>query len=100
MPHAANAPTFRAWVRTAMAIVGFGLVVARLGNLDTPLWSEVALLAVGGLVMLHAFSHVCIVRFRINANEKITYTGVSADLLLMFLVAVWSRNRVARFVVE
>ena len=83
-----------------MAIVGFGLVVARLGNLDTPLWSEVALLAVGGLVMLHAFSHVCSVCIRINGTEKITYTGVSADLLLMFLVAVWSRNRVARFVVE
>ena len=83
-----------------MAIVGFGLVVARLGNLDTPLWSEVALLAVGGLVMFHAFSHVCSVCIRINGTEKITYTGVSADLLLMFLVAVWSRNRVARFVVE
>ena len=30
--HAANERTFLAWVRTAVAIVGFGLAVARFGN--------------------------------------------------------------------
>lgn len=87
MQHAANERTFLAWVRTAMAIVGFGLVVARFGNLDTPLWSEVALLAVGALVVFLAFLRMRSVCIRINANETITYTGVPADFLLMFLVA-------------
>jgi len=100
MQHAANERTFLAWVRTAMAFVGFGLVVARLGNLDTPLWSEVALLAVGALVVFLAFLRMRSVCIRINANEKITYTVVPADLLLMFLFAVWSSSRVARFFVE
>lgn len=87
MQHAANERPFLAWLRTAMAIVGFGLVVARLGNLDTPLWSEVLLLAVGALVVFLAFLRMRNVCIRINAEETITYTGVPADLLLMVLVA-------------
>ena len=87
MQHAANERTFLAWVRTAMAIVGVGLVVARLGNLDTPLWSEVALLAVGALVVFLAFLRMRSVCIRINAEETTPYTGVPADLFLMFVVA-------------
>ena len=30
--HAANERTFLAWVRTAMALVGFGLALSRLGS--------------------------------------------------------------------
>ncbi len=87
MQHAANERTFLAWVRTVIAIVGFGLVVARLGNLDTPLWSEVVLLGVGTVVVLLAFLRMRSICIRINAEEAMTYTGVPADMLLMVLVA-------------
>ena len=87
MQHAANERTFLAWLRTAMAVVGFGLVVARLGNLDSPLWSEVMLLAVGAVVVLLAFLRMRGICIRINAEETMNHTGVPADLLLMVLVA-------------
>ena len=87
MQHAANERTFLAWVRTTMAIVGFGLVVARLGNLDKPLWSEALLLALCAVVVLLAFLRMRSVCVRINEEETINYTGVPSDLLLTVLVA-------------
>lgn len=72
MQHAANERTFLAWLRNAMANLGFGLVAARLGNLDISLWSEVALLAVGVLVVFRAFLRMRSICLRFNTNETIT----------------------------
>ena len=68
--HANNERTFLAWVRTAIAIVGFGLAAARIGNPEVGLWSEVALLITGAIVVLVAFIRMRWLRNRILAEEE------------------------------
>ena len=53
--HAANERTFLAWVRTAMALVGFGLAIGHIGGkTETPL-TAVVLVGAGIIVVLLAF---------------------------------------------
>ena len=53
--HAANERTFLAWVRTAMALVGFGLAIGHIsGKPDTP-FTAIVLVGAGIVVVLLAF---------------------------------------------
>jgi putative membrane protein len=85
--HASNERTFLAWVRTAIAIVGFGLAVSRVGNLQTALWSEVLLLVAGAVVVLVAYVRMRHVRKRIDARDQLDDSSVPTDTLLLLLVA-------------
>ena len=53
--HASNERTFLAWVRTAVAIVGFGLAAARLAPQPTTSWSELPMLVAGALLIVIAW---------------------------------------------
>lgn len=85
--HSANERTFLAWVRTVIAIVGFGLGAARLGAQETALWSEVLLLLAGAMVVFLAFLRMRHVRRRIAAQETIEDDALPADTFLLALVA-------------
>ena len=84
--HAANERTFLAWVRTAIAVVGFGLGAARLDG-PSQVWSEVALLGSGGIVILLAFVRLRRLRAAIMSRAEMEARYVPADGILILLVA-------------
>jgi len=86
--HAANERTFLAWVRTAIAVVAFGLAFSRLGTpaVQSP-WADVALLLSGGFVVLVAFIRMRHVRAKITANKPFDDDALATDALLTILVA-------------
>jgi len=85
--HSANERTFLAWVRTVIAIEGFGIAAARIGGADTQLWTEAALLAAGGFVIMLAFLRMRVIRKRIDSPDPIDDQAPLADALLLLLVA-------------
>ncbi len=85
--HSANERTFLAWVRTAIAIVGFGLAAARLGNAQPQIWTEVLMLVAGAVVVLLAFVRMRHVRMRIAAATMLDDDALPTDTLLLLLVA-------------
>lgn len=85
--HAANERTFLAWLRTAIAIVGVGLTVAKLMGTDMPHWSDVALIGAGGVVVVLAFIRMHLLRVRIDAEEELDEAGTNwPDVVLLALV--------------
>jgi len=84
--HSANERTFLAWVRTAVAMVGFGLAAARIGGATPPLWSEFSLLGSGVVVVFLAFLRMRALRKRISKEEEFDDESLPADALLLLLV--------------
>ncbi len=85
--HAANERTFLAWVRTAVAVVGFGLTAGRLGQQPVSPWSEVAMLASSGLVILLAYLRMRVHRKQIDNQAEPDDKVSKFDLLLVILIA-------------
>ncbi|WP_424987325.1 YidH family protein [Microbulbifer sp. S227A] len=85
--HSSNERTFLAWVRTVIAIVGFGLAAARLGRDVAPLWSELLMLAAGALVILLAFLRMQHIRRKLASAETADDNALSADAFLLALIA-------------
>ncbi|MEE3071925.1 MAG: DUF202 domain-containing protein [Pseudomonadota bacterium] len=83
--HASNERTFLSWVRTVIAIEGFGIAAARIGNSPAQGWTEPALLAAGALVIGLAFMRMRRIRSRIDAAETVEDEAVPADALLLSL---------------
>ncbi|MDD9908698.1 MAG: DUF202 domain-containing protein [Ahrensia sp.] len=84
--HSANERTFLAWVRTVISIVGFGLAAARLSATDSQLWSEIALLVTGAIVVLIAYSRMRHLHKRIRSSETIDDAELGIDSFLVALV--------------
>lgn len=84
--HAANERTFLAWVRTAMAVVGFGLAAARLSGTRENFLTELALVVVGGLVMVLAYMRMQVIKKRIDLPEAEPDEPSVGDRLMLFLI--------------
>jgi putative membrane protein len=84
--HSANERTFLAWVRTAVAIVGFGLAVARLGSASISIWSEMGLLACGGIIIVLAYLRMRQLRHKIDRQRQFDDEAPPIDALLIALV--------------
>jgi putative membrane protein len=84
--HSANERTFLAWVRTAVAIVGFGLVAARVGPPQNTYWSEILLLISGAIVVVIAYFRKRALRKRISLAQEFDSDKIPADMLLLLLV--------------
>lgn len=84
--HAANERTFLAWVRTAIAVVGFGVAIGRLGNNVPSPWTEVAMFVTGGLVVLFSYLRMCAKQRQIDRSTEYADEERSFDLLLLALV--------------
>ena len=85
--HAANERTFLAWVRTVLAVVGFGLALARVGGQAPAPWSEAGLLIVGAVVVGLCFLRMRVLRRRIEAAEAEGDGSSLADGLLVASLA-------------
>ncbi len=83
--HSANERTFLAWVRTVIAIEGFGIAAARIGDGASEGWTEPALLGAGALVIGLAFLRMRRIRARIDAAETVEDEAIPADALLLSL---------------
>lgn len=93
--HAANERTFLAWVRTTIAVVGFGIAGARLG-VDTPStnpalagWSDAVVLGVGSLVMILAYVRMRMIRARIDSDTQEEDDSTTADVMLAVVVVAF-----------
>ncbi|EEB84612.1 YidH family protein [Roseobacter sp. GAI101] len=84
--HASNERTFLAWVRTAVAIVGFGLAAARLGAKNVPLWSTYLLFGAGAAVVIIAWLRMRHVRKRIDLKESLPDDDGPAEAFLLLLL--------------
>lgn len=84
--HAANERTFLAWVRTAIAVVGFGLAAGRISGQPPAIWSEVALLLTGGVVILLSYLRMRRQRCRIDRDAGLIDEANPVDLLLIGLL--------------
>ncbi|WP_127107227.1 YidH family protein [Pararhodobacter zhoushanensis] len=84
--HASNERTFLSWVRTAVAIVGFGLAAARLGDRAVPAWSTYLLFGAGAAVVLIAWARMRHVRKRIDLAERLPDDDGPAEAFLLLLV--------------
>jgi putative membrane protein len=85
--HAANERTFLAWVRTVVAVIGFGLVAARIGPGGTALWSEALMFGAGGVVLFVVFLRMRHLRRRIDASDAVDDAAGPVDALLLLTVA-------------
>jgi putative membrane protein len=85
--HSANERTFLAWVRTAIAIVGFGAATARLGPNPGSSWSEFALFLSGAAVVLVAWLRMRHNRARIASDVTQENDSLTANTFLLVLVA-------------
>ncbi len=85
--HSANERTFLAWVRTTVAVVGFGLAVARISNAPTQTWSEALLLVSGGAVILSAFVRMRLLHRRIAKSEQVDDSFFPIDTALTLLLS-------------
>lgn len=91
--HAANERTFLAWVRTAIAIVGFGIIVERInlfGAAETSGATATGLLLVGVGIALFAISAYRFLALRRQISEATVYPApsVKADVMLAIVLSV------------
>ena len=84
--HASNERTFLSWVRTAVAIVGFGLAASRLGVREVPLWSTYLLFGAGASVVTLAWLRMRHKRKRIDMPERLPDDDGPAEAFMMLLV--------------
>lgn len=84
--HAANERTFLSWVRTAMAVVGFGLAAGRLSGRHGSAETEIGLLVAGGLVILLAYVRSRKLSKRIDAEATELDDPPYADIILMSMI--------------
>ena len=84
--HASNERTFLAWVRTAIAITGFGLAAAHLSDQPVNGRTEILLLASGGLVIVCAYVRMRHFRRLIASSDDLDQTEMPKDTLLLALI--------------
>jgi putative membrane protein len=84
--HSANERTFLAWVRTVIAIEGFGIAAGRVGGAPAASWTEPVLLLAGAVVIGLAFIRMRHIRARIELAEAVDDEAGPADALLLVLV--------------
>lgn len=90
--HAANERTFLAWVRTVIAVAGFGIAGSRLGltapatgNAPTG-WPDAVVLGAGAVVIALAYIRMRMIRIRIDSETEADDESIPADALLALLV--------------
>ncbi len=86
--HASNERTFLAWVRTIMAIVSFGLVIARLGQMEAAMFVQVVLLVVGGIGIILAYYRMRSLKAQIDRENPDEEVSQAADIALVLMVLV------------
>ncbi len=84
--HAANERTFLAWVRTTIAVAGFGIAGSRLSGATPSGWADAVMLGAGALVVALAFVRMRMIRTRIDSADEADDEATPADGMLALLV--------------
>ena len=92
--HAANERTYLSWIRTAIAIAGFGIVVERLPGTPNGTWTGVALVISSAALVALASLRFMIVRKQIERSDpgRSIFGAIEilfASMLAMLLLAVF-----------
>lgn len=90
--HAANERTFLAWLRTAIAIVGFGIGAEQLAHgaaerAEASI-TGIVLLASGMLMIVGAAGRFLMIRALIRSNDVVSTTPLVLDLALAIVLAI------------
>lgn len=89
--HSANERTYLAWVRTSVAILGFGFVVERLGVIGTPTatgsqtgvsYTGALLMVTGVLLIITASVRFILTRRRLDSETVLETPAGAVNLLL------------------
>ncbi|RME16488.1 MAG: DUF202 domain-containing protein [Alphaproteobacteria bacterium] len=84
--HASNERTFLAWVRTAIAIAGFGIAGARVGGGPASPWADFAVLGTGALLIILAYVRMRLIRARLDSDGEEPDESSAADAALVLVV--------------
>jgi len=77
-------------VRTSISIVGPGPVITRVSGPTISLWSEIALLTSGAVMIVAAHIRMIALRRRTASSEQLDdYSGLADALLLVLMVALF-----------
>lgn len=88
---AAAERTFLAWIRTAVAIVGFGVVIEQLSQTGRGSWTTggtIILVGLGALLILFAALHFLRVRHRILSDIPEHAYGIRFQIVFTLMIAV------------
>lgn len=90
--HSANERTFLAWVRTALAIVGFGILVDKLGNqgaISSGIGNTgLILLLTGACIVISASIRFFLIRKHIDRDEMDATSPVLLDVTLIIVLVL------------
>lgn len=86
--HAANERTFLAWIRTGVAIAGFGVLVEKLPNTADGTWTGLALVAMSAALVALATLRFLSIRQRIDRDGDDTRLYARIEILFAVMLAV------------
>jgi putative membrane protein len=93
--HSANERTYLAWIRTAIAIAGFGFLIEKLPNTPDNTWTGLLLVGLSAALVLFASLRFLVIRKQIAAERlgrtyfgriEVLFTVTLALLLLTVFV--------------
>lgn len=100
--HASNERTYLSWIRTAIAIGGFGIVVEKLPTTPNNTWAGLALVVLSMALVLMASLRFLVIRRQIDearpdrasfGRVEILFAGTLALLLLTVFVFLFGLSR-------
>jgi len=86
--HAANERTFLAWIRTGVAIAGFGVLVEKLPNTTDSTWTGLALVAMSATLVVLSTLRFLSVRRRIDHDGHDTRLYARIETLFAVMLAM------------
>ncbi|MGR3572599.1 YidH family protein [Brevirhabdus sp.] len=86
--HAANERTFLAWIRTGVAIAGFGVLIERLPNTPSGGWTGLALVAMSATLVALSTLRFLTIRHQINRKRDDRKIYALVETLFATMLAV------------
>jgi len=86
--HAANERTFLAWIRTGVAIAGFGILVEKLPATSNSTWTGLALVAMSATLVVLSTLRFLAIRQRIDRDGQDTALYVRIETLFAIMLAM------------
>jgi putative membrane protein len=90
--HAANERTFLSWIRTAVTIAGFGIVIEKLPMTNEPAWFGASLIGLSGLLVLFSTIRFLVIRHQLGkpSSDQTSFGLIETlfALMLAMLLAI------------
>lgn len=86
--HASNERTYLAWIRTAIAIAGFGVLIERLPGTPNNTWVGLALVVLSAMLVFLASLRFLVIRKQIDADGFNRVSFGRIEVLFVAMLAV------------